>query len=236
VLPDHLAFALVKVAHSSQFIIFHSTGKADEWSSYLQLGGVLMLNDQTRQTSPKSPLTREENHLCRYSHALLIESNDPSASDYAPFGDLSDIVAEMGEARARDGIAGLKNSIIVLGKIKDKRYKRLVKILSSTTPEQAEEALNETEPVGILLSEVKPQSVNWFWYPRLAFGKMSMLDGDPGLGKSNILADLIARVTNGSLIPDNTPGIAGGAGVVVINQIDGREDTTVPRLLRGGVR
>jgi hypothetical protein len=65
---------------------------------------------------------------------------------------------------------------------------------------------------------------------------MSMLDGDPGSGKSNILADLIARVTNGSLMPDNTPGLAGGAGVVMINPEDGLEDTTVPRLLRAGAR
>jgi AAA domain len=195
-----------------------------------------MLNDQTRQTSPKHPLTREENHLCRYSHALFDEGNVPSALAYTPFGDLSDIVTPMAQARTTDGIAGLKQYIVALSKIKDKRYKRLVTILSHAIPEQIEEAHRDLEQVGILLSEVKPQSVNWLWYPRLAFGKMAMLDGDPGSGKSNILADLIARVTNGSLMPDNTPGMAGGAGVVMINPEDGREDTTVPRFLRGGVR
>jgi hypothetical protein len=195
-----------------------------------------MLNDQTRQTSPKSPLTREENNLCRYSHALFDEGNVPSTLAYAPFGDLSDIVTPMAQARTTDGITGLKKYIVTLSKIKDKRYKRLVTILSHAIPEQVEGALRESEQVGILLSEVKPESVNWFWYPRLAFGKMSMLDGDPGSGKSNILADLIARVTNGSLMPDNTSGLAGGAGVVMINPEGGLEDTTVPRLLRDGAR
>jgi hypothetical protein len=65
---------------------------------------------------------------------------------------------------------------------------------------------------------------------------MSMLDGDPGEGKSNILTDLIARVTNGSPMPDLAPGIAGGAGVVMINPEDGLEDTLVPRLSRAGAR
>jgi DNA-binding transcriptional ArsR family regulator len=177
----------------------------------------------------KTTLTQEEHQLYRYSHALFHE--DPKADDYAPFG--SDIADEMAQAHAREGIAGLKKYIIALGNIKDPRYKRLVTILSSAT---TEEALSDPEQVGILLSEVKPQSVDWLWYPRLAFGKMAMLDGDPGEGKSNILADLIARVSNGSLMPDDTPGLANGAGVVMINPEDGLSDTTVPRLQRAGAR
>jgi hypothetical protein len=193
-----------------------------------------MLN--TGEGRTYGPLTREENTLNRFYHALLDEDHVPNASDYACSGDLSDIATEMFNARVKDGIAGLKRYLVALGKIKDPRYKRLVKILSCATPEQAEEALNEPEQVGILLSEVQPKSVDWLWYPRLAFGKMTMLDGDPGEGKSNILADLIARVSNGSLMPDNTPGLAGGAGVVMINPEDGLEDTTVPRLLRAGAK
>ena len=195
-----------------------------------------MLNNQTGRITSIRTLTTEEKNLNRYYPALLNEGNDPSALTYAPYGDLASIATEMSEAWASDGIAGLKQYVAALGKINDPKYKRLVKILSSATPEQAEEALNETEQVGILLSEVKPKSVDWLWYPRLAFGKMSMLDGDPGEGKSNILTDLIARVSNGSLMPDNTPGLVGGAGVVMINPEDGLEDTTVPRLQRAGAR
>jgi DNA-binding transcriptional ArsR family regulator len=195
-----------------------------------------MLTNQTRHTTLRGTRTREENNLHRYYAALFDESCVPSARDYAPFGDLADIAAEMSEARAKDGIAGLKKYLIALGKIKDPRYKRLVTILSSATPPQADEALNEPEPIGILLSDVKPQKVSWLWHPRLAFGKMAMLDGDPGEGKSNVLADLIARVSNGSPMPDNTPGLAGGAGVVIINPEDGLSDTTVPRLQRAGAR
>ena len=126
----------------------------------------------TRETITKKTLTREEHNLHRYYRALLDEGNVPSASDYAPYGDLSDIAAEMSATRAKDGIAGLKKYLVALGRIKDPKYKRLVTILSSATPEQAEEAFNEPEKVGILLTEVKPQKVSWLWYPRLAFGKM----------------------------------------------------------------
>jgi hypothetical protein len=125
-----------------------------------------MLSDQTRQTTAKSPLTREENNLCRYSHALFDEGNVPSTLAYAPYGDFTDIVTSMEQARTTDGIAGLKQYIVTLSRIKDKRYKRLVTILSHASPEQIEEAHRDLEQVGILLSEVKPQSVNWLWYPR----------------------------------------------------------------------
>jgi hypothetical protein len=195
-----------------------------------------VLKDQARQTSPKSPLTREENNLCRYYHALFEEGDVPSPLAYAPYGDFADIATEMAQDRTRDGIVGLKQYVVTLGKIKDKRYKRLVTILSHAIPRQGEVGQRDLEQVGILLSEVKPQSVNWFWYPRLAFDKMSMLDGDLGSGKSNVSLDLVARVTNGSPMPDDTPGIARGAGVVMINPEDGLEDTTVPRLLRAGAR
>ena len=38
--------------------------------------------------------------------------------------------------------------------------------------------------VGQLLSEVEPEQVEWLWPGRLPLGKLAVLDGDPGLGKS----------------------------------------------------
>ncbi len=100
-----------------------------------------MLNNQTRHTTPKGTLTREEKNLYRYYSALFNEGNDPKAPDYAPFGSLVSLADEISEAHARDGIAGLKKYIIALGNSLDPRYKRLVKILSSATTDSAEEGI-----------------------------------------------------------------------------------------------
>jgi RecA-family ATPase len=87
--------------------------------------------------------------------------------------------------------------------------------------------------VGTLLSRVQPQKIPWLWYPRLALGKITMLDGDPGLGKSLIGADLGARITRGGTMPDESPCHAAG-GVVVIMPEDTLEDTIQPRFARAG--
>ncbi len=88
-------------------------------------------------------------------------------------------------------------------------------------------------PSGTLLSEVQPETIQWLWKYRLALGKITMLDGDPGLGKSLIGADLSARLTRGLSMPDNTPGVA-PAGVVIIMPEDGLSDTIQPRFARAG--
>jgi hypothetical protein len=89
-------------------------------------------------------------------------------------------------------------------------------------------------PVGTLLSEVQAKAVRWLWQRRLPLGKLTTLDGDACLGKSMLALDIAARVSSGQPMPDGTPGIAGGAGVVLIAPDDGLADTIVPRLQRAG--
>ncbi len=85
---------------------------------------------------------------------------------------------------------------------------------------------------GTLLSEVAAEPVQWLWRQRLALGKMTTLDGDPGLGKSSITLDIAARVSSGQPMPDGSAGITGG--VVLITPEDGLSDTIQPRLARVG--
>lgn len=86
---------------------------------------------------------------------------------------------------------------------------------------------------GRLLSEVKPEKIRWLWKPCLCLGKMTTLDGDPGLGKSLIAASLSASITRGLPMPDGTPCGEPG-GVVIIMPEDDAKDTTQPRFARAG--
>lgn len=86
--------------------------------------------------------------------------------------------------------------------------------------------------LGILASEVSPEHVTWLWPSRIPIAKITVLDGDPGLGKSALTLDIGARITKGRPMPDGSTGIEGG--VLVLNAEDGSADTIVPRLLAMG--
>ncbi|MHB8160593.1 MAG: AAA family ATPase [Thermoleophilia bacterium] len=87
--------------------------------------------------------------------------------------------------------------------------------------------------VGILMSQVQPERVSWFWQGYIPLGKLTVLDGDPGLGKSTLALNVAARVSRGHAMPD---GSGGGepAGVVILSAEDGLGDTIRPRLEAAG--
>jgi len=92
----------------------------------------------------------------------------------------------------------------------------------------------ETPLPEILLSEVQPRAIHWLWQPRLALGKITILDGDPGVGKSMLTLDLAARVSRGWVMPDTTPGLGEPAGVVLISPENDDADGLHPNLRRAG--
>ncbi len=58
-------------------------------------------------------------------------------------------------------------------------------------------------PVMTCLADVQPEEVQWLWPERIALGKLTMLVGDPGLGKSFVSIDLATRVSRGLHWPDS---------------------------------
>jgi putative DNA primase/helicase len=78
-------------------------------------------------------------------------------------------------------------------------------------------------------SQLEPRELAWFWTAWLGEGKLAMLDGDPGLGKSLVTLDLCARLSTGNLMPDGSPG-PGTHNSLVLNAEDGAEDTINQRL------
>lgn len=85
------------------------------------------------------------------------------------------------------------------------------------------------------LSHVEPETVRWLWPGRVPLGKLTMLDGDPGLLKSTLALDLAARLSKGEAMPDGTrPDLEGPAGTVLLTAEDGLADTIRPRLDAAG--
>jgi hypothetical protein len=83
----------------------------------------------------------------------------------------------------------------------------------------------------VSLTDVAAREVQWLWPGRVPLGKLTLLDGDPGLGKSAITLDLAARVSRGGALPDDSRGdVREPAGVVLLCREDGLGDTVRPRL------
>ncbi|MCL2021543.1 MAG: AAA family ATPase [Betaproteobacteria bacterium] len=81
-------------------------------------------------------------------------------------------------------------------------------------------------------SGIKPVPVSWLWRGWLAAGKMHILAGEAGTGKTTIAMSLAATLSSGELWPDGTQAKVGN--VVIWSGEDGEEDTLVPRLMAGG--
>lgn len=82
------------------------------------------------------------------------------------------------------------------------------------------------------LSTVEPEDITWLWPGRIARGKLTLIAGDPGLGKSFMTLDIAARLSTGASWPDG--GSAPTADVLLLTAEDGVADTIVPRLQRMG--
>jgi hypothetical protein len=81
----------------------------------------------------------------------------------------------------------------------------------------------------VCAADVKQRPVIWIWKGRLAKGKMTILSGDPGLGKSQIANYMIACITKGDSWCDDG-GIAAQGNCIVLSAEDADDDTICPRL------
>ncbi|MCA3003802.1 MAG: AAA family ATPase [Planctomycetaceae bacterium] len=110
-------------------------------------------------------------------------------------------------------------------------------LAGSRQPTPAELA-NANAPAGLVLTnlaDVTPQPIRWLWPGRIPCGKLTVIAGDPGEGKSLLTLDLAARVSTGAAWPDDpthTPRPPGG--VVLLSVEDDLADTVVPRLDAAG--
>jgi len=82
-------------------------------------------------------------------------------------------------------------------------------------------------------SDVRPEPINWLWYNWLATGKLHLLGGQPGSGKTTIAGALAAAVTRAGSFPDGSRCSVAG-NVIFWSGEDDPQDTLVPRLIAAG--
>ena len=81
----------------------------------------------------------------------------------------------------------------------------------------------------ISLSEIKTEEVKWLWYPYIPFGKVTIVQGDPGEGKTTFVLAVIAALTRGEALPECETGLP-PMNVIYQTAEDGLADTIKPRL------
>jgi len=81
-----------------------------------------------------------------------------------------------------------------------------------------------------MLNNVTREQLDWLWPGRIPLGKLTLLAGDPGLGKSFVTLDIAARVSRGERWPDNPLSKQPAGKVILMNCEDDLGDTIAPRL------
>jgi hypothetical protein len=98
----------------------------------------------------------------------------------------------------------------------------------------AADARAESEPLiqcsTIRLSDVEPEQVEWLWRERIAIGKLTLLVGDPGQGKSFLTLDIASRISRGASWPDSPKQSQPAGDVILLGAEDALGDTVRPRL------
>ena len=82
-------------------------------------------------------------------------------------------------------------------------------------------------------SSVTPKDVEWLWYPYIPYGKITLLQGDPGEGKSTFILNIAASMTKGENMPDGS-SFPKPQTVVYQCSEDDISDTIKPRLIAAG--
>jgi len=84
-----------------------------------------------------------------------------------------------------------------------------------------------------LYSAVEQKAVEWLWYPYIPYGKITLLQGDPGDGKSTFMINIAACVSKGGTLPDGAE-LASAHNVIYQCAEDNPNDTVKPRLEAAG--
>lgn len=161
---------------------------------------------------------------------VILPDRDEAGKQYA--GDVANILAKLTPA-ATVRIVNLADAwpdlpaggdmadVVAAGEDADTIKAKLARLVDKATPKPA-------GPVLVCLADVEPREIKWLWPGRVPMGRITLLVGRPGEGKSFLTTDMAARITTGTPWPDGSNCPAGS--VILISAEDDPGDTIRPRL------
>lgn len=90
-----------------------------------------------------------------------------------------------------------------------------------------------TELQMIKMSEIQSKEVAWLWYPFIPYGKLTIIQGDPGDGKTTLVLNIAAKLSKGERL-DSDMKLTEPLTVIYQSAEDGLADTVKPRLEAAG--
>ena len=104
--------------------------------------------------------------------------------------------------------------------------------VNSAVADPAEMNASASHVSVVCASDIKAEPTNWIWEGWLARGKLHILAGAGGTGKTTLAIAIVAAITTGGYLPDGASPAIGA--VLIWSGEDNREDTLKPRLMANG--
>jgi len=170
----------------------------DEYNEFLRGRQVVILPDNDE------PGRKHTAQVARSLHGIAADVRVLELPNLPPKGDVSDWLDAGGTVEQLSALAG-------------------------SAPLWTQEKQEDAPALRIVrMADVEPEQVAWLWHPYIPRGKFTLLEGDPGLGKSWITCALACAVSRGHGLPNAAPFEAGD--VLMLSAEDGLGDTLRPRL------
>ena len=88
----------------------------------------------------------------------------------------------------------------------------------------------QTQELNIIkMSEIQSEEIEWLWYPFIPYGKLTIIQGDPGDGKTTLALNIAAKLSRGESL-DEEMKISEPINIIYQTAEDGLADTVKPRL------
>jgi hypothetical protein len=81
---------------------------------------------------------------------------------------------------------------------------------------------------------IETQKKMWLWRPYIPAGRITVIAGDPGLGKSTIAIDICSRISRGAVMPGDTERTQSMGSCAIATAEDHTAETIIPRLIAAG--
>lgn len=90
------------------------------------------------------------------------------------------------------------------------------------------------EPQIITADQIEVKALSWLWFPFIPFGKVTVIQGDAGDGKSTLVLTLAAMLSRGEAMPFSIDDEREPINIIYQSSEDDADDTIVPRYLNAG--